>query len=488
MNYTGTGSVWFDDLSLVAIDSMVTPVQRYEDDRPVPAWSEEQKVVGYVCYARDYLRLIFPTSQPSPSEINAPLSCFAAPGEQEPVAFVVRSIRELEDVRVSCSALTSDKQTLLGSDHLLVRSVRYGKKKGQSRWGMFQTDEMVVPLYLSSVNRIHIPPETSQQYWITVRMPRDTVPGRYRGTVTIAAANAKETRLPLEVDVLPFQLREPDHIYWGMYHRPVGDEEFRIGAWHDMREHGMNSVGLCCNLGAQLALEGGEVSVTFDGTGELERSVREYQQAGFVMPIAWLMGSDVMRWCQAQAEGDEQKFADYYRQIIVALLAQGERNRWPEIIIQPIDEPFEHTSRLDEAERCLRILKTVPELRTEEDGPNGNPGTLERLYDLCDVLVYHDGPVLRRGVYDAVGWGAFLRRLRHDGKEVWFYNMDLTGWHPEVLRFGYGFGLSQAGGTGAIQWSYQIAFQPDKPRLVYDKTDSIIYQYPQAGDGPAVRR
>ena len=98
------------------------------------------------------------------------------------------------------------------------------------------------------------------------------------------------------------------------------------------------------------------------------------------------------------------------------------------------------------------------------------------------MLVYHDGPVLRRGTYDAEGWRAFLNRLQHDGKEVWFYNLDLTGWHPEVLRFGYGFGLFQAEGTGVIQWSYQTAFRPNRPELVYEKLDTIIYQYPQVGD------
>ncbi len=51
-----------------------------------------------------------------------------------------------------------------------------------------------------------------------------------------------------------------------------------------------------------------------------------------------------------------------------------------------------------------------------------------------------------------------------------------------MLRFGYGFGLYEAGGTGVIEWSYQTAFRPDKPELVYEKEDTIFYQYPQVGD------
>ncbi len=482
MRYTGIGSVWYDDVSLVPTDRIVAPIQRYEDDRPIPVLTAEQQAKGYVCYVRDYLRLIFPTSVPGQEEIDAPLFCFAAPGEREPVAFAIRSTRELKAVSVTCSALESQGKVAIAREHISVRPVRYGKKEGQSRWGMFHADVMVVPQYLASHKHIDIGRETSQQYWITVSVPKDTPPGRYRAVVTVSAANAGGTQLPLEVEVLPIRLYEPDCVYFGMYHRPVGDDSFRAAAWRDMREHGMTSVGLCCDLDAELTLDGDRVDVTFDGSGDLERSVREYLHAGFTMPIDWLMGSDVLRWCTAQAHGDERRLFDYYRQVIVAILAHGRQNQWPEIIFQPLDEPFEHTSRLDDTEKCLRVLKSIPGVRTEEDGPNGNPDTLERLYDLCDVLVYHDGPVLRRGTYDADGWKAFLHRLRDDGKEVWFYNLDLTGWHPEVLRFGYGFGLFQAGGTGVIQWSYQTAFRPDKPEIVYEKPNTIIYQYPQVGD------
>ncbi len=482
MRYTGTGAVWYDDISLVPTDRIVKPSQRYEDDRVLPALTDEQRAKGYICYGRDYLRLIFPASVPDEEEIAPSLSCFATPGETEPVSFAIRALRDVNGVNVTCTSLENEAGATIAQKHVSIRPVRYGRKEGQSRWGPFHTDPMVVPLYLASYGQVDVAAETSQQYWITIRVPKDAPPGHYRAAVTVSAANAGITQLPLEMEVLPIRLREPDPIYFGMYHRPVGDENFRAAAWRDMRAHGMTTVGLCCNLGAKVALNGERVDVAFDGSGDLERAVREYLDAGFTMPIDWLMGSDVLRWCKEHAHGDKEKLADYYRQIIVAILERGRKNRWPEILFQPLDEPFEHTARLDDAEACLRVLKTIPGVRTEEDGSNGNPQTLERLYDLCDVLVYHDGPVLQRGTYDAGGWNAFLRQLREDRKEVWFYNLDLTGWHPEVLRFGYGFGLYQAGGTGVIQWSYQTAFRPDQPESVYAEPNTIIYQYPPAGD------
>lgn len=482
MRYAGTGSVWYDDLRLTPTDSIKFPRQRYEDDRPRPTWTPGQRKQGYVCFTRNYLRVMFPTSLPDSEEIDKPLACFASLGEREPLTFAVRALRALSGVRVTCSSLRTERGAILPSRRITIRSVRYGVKQGQSRWGMFHTDAMVVPLYLSTRNPVDIPADTTQQFWLTVHVPESASAGLYRGQVTVAPRNAPATHLPVQVEVVPLRLSAPPGIYFGMYHRPVGDDAFRAAAWRDMREHGMTTVGLCCNLGAVLALQGDHVTVRFTGTGDLERAVSEYRAAGFTMPLDWLMGADVLRWCRQQAKGDGDRFARYYRQVIEAVIAHGKQQHWPELIFQPVDEPFEHTKSLEAAEQCLRVLKSIPGVRTEEDGANGNPAALERLYPYCDILVYHDGPVLERGRSDAVGWRTFRQRLRAEGKEVWFYNVDLTGWHPEVLRFAYGFGLYQAGGTGMIEWSYQTAFRPLTPERVYTKHDTIIYQYPPVGN------
>lgn len=484
MGYSGTGAVWYDDLRLAPTDKIEVPIQRYEDDRRMPELTADEQAKGYVCSVRNSLRLIFPTSLPERAEIGRALTCFAAPGEREPMAFAVRALAGLKGLRATCTPLTADDGAAIPAEQVSIRPVRYGRKQGQARWGAFHSDVMVVPLYIAARERVDVAAGNTQQFWVTVHVPDGARAGRYRGTVTVAAGGASTTALPIEVEVLPVQLREPDRVYFGMYHRPVGDDAFRAAAWRDMREHGMNSVGLCSKLGAKLELDGERVRVTFDGNGDLERAVNEYRAAGFTMPIAWLMGGDVRRFAHRNAASDEAKFASYYRQVVEAILAHGKRNDWPELIFQPVDEPFEHPAGMDDTERCLRVLKSIPGVRTEEDGPNGRPENLERVYALCDVLVYHDGPTLRRRVWDADAWRAFLERTRKDGKEIWFYNIDLTGWHPEVLRFGYGFGLYQAGGTGMLEWSYQTAFKPDKPNDVYEKPNTIIYQFPPVGDEP----
>jgi hypothetical protein len=65
---------------------------------------------------------------------------------------------------------------------------------------------------------------------------------------------------------------------------------------------------------------------------------------------------------------------------------------------------------------------------------------------------------------------------------VWFYNLDLTGFHPEVMRFGYGFGLAASGATGVLEWTYQWGYQPNDPGRAYRRLGDYYYVYPPAGE------
>ena len=477
MRNTGTGTAWFDDVELVPTNLTKRPGMQYVDDASMPPVSAAERRRGFVCFRRNPLRLVFPATVPPHADVGAPLAGFAARGEYESLSFGIRAWRQLEDVRVTVSDLIAESgRARIPASAVRVRPVRYLPKKGQSRWGPFADGLLTVPLFLQDRPSVDIAADTSQWFWVDVHVPDDAPAGLYRGQLAIEPSAGDGANIAISVEVLPFRLLEPPDGYFGMYCKVFRDMEAFRRHCRDMREHGMTTLGLCCPLDSSMAFRNGRVQVRFDGTGVLERALDVYRDVGFPAPVVWLMGSDVLRWCSKQGDPPGSAFASCYRQIIEAILAESKRRAWPEIIFQPVDEPFEHTQRLADARRCLEVLKQIPGVRTEEDGPNGNPETLEELYELSDVLVYHDGPVLRRGHFDAAGWEAFLGRLRRDGKEVWFYNIDLTAWHPEVMRFGYGFGLWQAGGTGMIEWCYDW-HRDGQPETAYRPT-SITFAYP----------
>jgi len=476
MRNSGTGTAWFDDVELVPTRLTERPPMQYVDRSPLPPVSAADRERGFVWFRRNPLRLVFPATVPPEADVGAPLSAFATPGEYESLSFGVRALRPLEDVRVTASDLESeDGRAKISASAIRVRPVRYRPKQGQARWGPFASGLLTVPLFLQSRTSVDIPAGTSQWFWVDVHVPDHAPAGHYRGWLTIQPKTGQPAKVPVRFEVLPFRLLEPTGVYFGMYAKVPRDLDVFRRQCEDMRKHGMTTVGLCCPLGSRLTYQDGRVRVRFDGTGTLEQALDVYRDVGFPAPVVWLMGSDVLRWCQKQGDPPGSAFASCYRQVVEAILAEGRRRGWPEIVFQPVDEPFEHTQRLADAKRCLEVLKQIPGVRTEEDGPNGNPSTLEKLYSLTDILVYHDGPVLKRGQFDAPGWEAFLRRLERDAKEVWFYNIDLTGWHPEVMRFGYGFGLWQAGGTGMVEWYYggaPTAYRPSSAAFAYPPTET----------------
>jgi hypothetical protein len=216
----------------------------------------------------------------------------------------------------------------------------------------------------------------------------------------------------------------------------------------------------------------------------------EYLKAGYPEPMVWLMGADIPRYCEKISPLDSPEFAQAYRSVIQQIINHGRNRGWPEIIFQPVDEPFEHADRFPRAKRLLEILKSIPGLRTENDGMNGRRENFDDdFYRLSDCLALHDGPTLRRGRLDMDKWWAFHAKAIADGKRIWFYNIDLTAWHPEPVRFMTGFGPWKSKAHGALEWAYMFPVKESDPAAVYRQPKALLYRFPEApgeSGGPTI--
>jgi len=488
-SYSGTGTFWLDDLELVSVDEMVKPKTVYVDEAEPPAPTAEESQRGFMLFSRNYLRALFPNAVPLGRERVAELKAAACPGEYEPIVFALRALRELRDVRVTVSDLEG-KDGTIPADAVDMRSVRYHPKEGQARWGPFNETLMDVPLFLEQRDNMTMDTDTNQPVWLTVHVPDDARPGSYSGMVAISEANGPGATLPITVEVYPFRLAEPAGITFGMYTRLRSDPAWLAETFADMRAHGMTSIGLCGNSGLAMSVQDGKVAIDWNGESLLERNMAEYTRAGFPEPMVWLMGGDVPAFCEKIAPLDTDEFAEAYRQAIAAIRAHGDEVGWPEIIYQPVDEPFEHAQSLDRAKRLLQILKSIPGIRTENDGMNGAwRNFTEEFYQLSDCLCLHDGPTLDRGQLDMDEWWEFREKTAQDGKLIWFYNIDLTAWHPEPVRFMTGFGLWNSKAEGIIEWAYMFPVKEDDPGAVYSQPGALLYRFPPApgeSGGPTI--
>jgi len=488
-SYRGTGTFWFDDLEVMPVDEIVKPRTVYLDETAPPDPTDEERARGFLLFSRSPVRVLFPNAVPAAEERVQTLSAAACPGEYEPMVLAVRALRDLQGLRVSVGDLTGDAG-VLPAQAVDVRSVRFHPKEGQARWGPFNETLMEVPLFLDKRESLAVAGSRNQPFWLTVHVPADARPDAYSGTVTVEAAGSPGARLPVTVQVYPFTPDEPRGVTFAMYTKMRSHPAWIAETFADLRAHGMTSVALCGNSGLALSVRDGRTVVDWAGESPLERNMDEYTRVGFPEPMVWLMGGDIPKFCETVAPRDTEQFADAYRQVIRAIVEHGKQAGWPEIIFQPVDEPFEHTARLDEGLRLLRILKTIPGVRTEEDGMNGRwENFTEAWYQATDVLVLHDGPTLHRGQLDMAQWWDLHARATADGKTIWFYNLDLTAWHPEPIRFMTGFGLWKSKAAGVIEWAYMFPVKEDDPGAVYSQPKALLYRFPVApgeSGGPCV--
>jgi hypothetical protein len=480
------GTVWFDDVELTTAKEM--PAIRYLSPNPPPKPSEADNARGYISFVRNYLDLMPPTYTPSKAEIEGELAAFCSLGEYEPLSIGVYTLRDLKNVSAVPSDLKTESGATIPAGAVAVRSVRLLYKR--SHYGMH--DRMLVPTFLEAKPIVEAPKGQSRQLWLTIHVPPDAQPGEYRGSVTIHAGGAPDATMPLRLEVLPIRLAEPKGIGLGMYDWPPKDETKEAPCetkFRDMREHGMTMVGLCSNVVGKFDLVDGRGRVAFDGTSGFEKALDAYKGAGFSEPVVWLMGADVKKWALKQGPLESDAFAAAYKGVIESVFAEGKRRDWPETIIQPEDEVFGDPKRFEPCFRCLKLVKEIPGARTEMDGPNTNLERAKLTYPFTDLLVPAYGPLIYgQRVYERQEWREIMAQAHKDQKLIYYYNFDTTGWHPESMRFAFGFYIFATGADGIIEWAY-AGSGPSAYDDFKGKTGTTTFFYPKTDDeqgGPSI--
>ncbi|MBM4048999.1 MAG: hypothetical protein FJ279_28200, partial [Planctomycetes bacterium] len=311
---------------------------------------------------------------------------------------------------------------------------------------------ILMPTYLELAKPLDLPANTAQRFWLTVHVPEDAAPAIYHGRVTLRAEGA-EASIPLRLRVLPFKLDDPPGIAYGPYYRPYqlakqGDlaaqRDFIRRDLQDMRDHGMTSLGLCVGLdSAKVKMDGDKVDLGLDGTSPFEMALDAYRDLRFPEPVCLLTDGAQSFAGKHKLESDE--FASAYRAVTMALNAEAKRRGWPEIILQPVDEPaWQDKAACDRNVRCLQILKQIPGQRTEQDGP-GDKYFHEVAGPLADVWNYN-------GSYASP---EVIKKAKAAGKLIWIYNNDVEGYRPEMMRYTAGFHLAATGSDGVFNWEYR---------------------------------
>jgi hypothetical protein len=212
-------------------------------------------------------RKILPTTYPVPGKLNGEITLRACRGEYQAASFVVHA-------RQSISGLQADPAPLQGVRSAIaaravdIRAVKCWYQAGTAVEDVSHTvltpelllkDDKLVMVDLaarknylrpapasgksspltsnplqgyvcisdkSSENLANIQPQDTQrlqpvdiyansnkQFWVTVHVPEDTLPGIYRGVIKLHAVNAPAREIPVNLTVLPFTLEKASLIY-----------------------------------------------------------------------------------------------------------------------------------------------------------------------------------------------------------------------------------------------------------------------------------
>ncbi|MDD5598793.1 MAG: DUF6067 family protein [Victivallaceae bacterium] len=278
---TGSGSVWFDDLTFeehplppeekekvitrLGIDYYYNP----RNQTPDPALSASVTTGnknGWLLYHRHNPRDTYPDSIPQPAEIfSDEVKNFSTPGQYCALWFSVYALRDLKKIDFKIDKDFSnleDPNKVIKKENTTFRII----KCWPQLTGWSSRTYYIIPELLENFHPMDIKKQTTQSFWIRVKIPEDTAPGTYQGTVLMTDTNGEKQNIRLKINVLPFKLLSPENNFWSIEADDfrwdnMTDEEMKRDIL-DITEYGVTSfAGVCGSYptGYSFLTEGNEI-------------------------------------------------------------------------------------------------------------------------------------------------------------------------------------------------------------------------------------
>jgi hypothetical protein len=455
----GAGEAWFADIKVeaVAVDEAFplgfAPLQWKADDVGEPI--EDQMLLSRTPIERVQL----PTMPPPVRRDDEDLPVLAWPGTAAPASFTIHALRDLAEVRVEVSDLAGEAAAVIPAGAITLHQVCYLHRKCD----LMSTHEyMLVPNHLEPLRPLRVAAGRLQQVWLTVRVPKDAAPGRYRGMVRVTPAGGRTSSMSLSLEVAPIApLTRPGlltalYCYYLPGQTPIELREML----DDMADHGMTCTFLF-NGNYRLPIEQdgrGRATIRWDQRNQLAEFFDAYRDAGFTQTLLMIVPHALLDTARVAGPRFAEVYADLWRQIRDRA---GERG-WATFAVVPCDEGYPYPYA---EQRFELTARSIPALHAAGaavalhalNHPTAGGFRFEREFEaVTDVILATFGhPPGCGGDYRGYrDWTGYRRAMQAQGKRVLFYNPDTTGLHPESTRFAYGVGLWMLQADGMSDWHY----------------------------------
>lgn len=412
--------------------------------------TKDELSTGYIIFARSPLEYVFQESKPKKSEVIKDLSIRVVRNEFEPITFSLYPLRDLGEVKITITDLKSIKAAIY-KDKIKIGYV----DSVEEAIGLPDEKFQKMPTLIRPGNQIKVEAGKSQNFYLTIRVDENVVPGEYEGNIIISPQNGKAKSLPLKITVVPITLTDIPKVDYFMLMTyefteltmPWSKEEKEkiynsaLNILKDYKGHGMTTL----NFHSPFVYIANE-----DGSPNLEdifAGLRAAKEAGFTRPIIWYMGH-LIQTSKPRHPGniigfDDEVYLSRLKYLVKTISEYSRKINGPEVIFLPIDEADDDYQDYQGKRQNITplLLKAIKE-------SGGKTMLTTSKYD-------------QFGQPDYIASGEFnkkeLSAARSNGSKYWMYNNDVTTKcnNPAYARYIYGYYTWMNNIDGMSSWTFQ---------------------------------
>jgi len=356
---------------------------------------------------------------------------FAAIGEYEPFAFLLRPKVTLEEVFITSSDLTGDAGQIPKAN-VVVYSVESSGEMGRK-------------ILMELGRKWDMPAHSTEHFWCTVKVPDDAKPGLYKGKVTVTAKTEEVGLIGILLEVLPIRLEDPPFALGFNYSNPKNQAALEAHL-ADIRQHGMTCVAPLYNF---------HLPIHDANTAELGNFIECYKKAGFPSPLYFATPMD-LQLSSLAGYGDEtsKRWQQKYIQVMRYLHAEVLKHNIP--VLMSIGDELTNKG-LEGVEIAGRLARFVWEELPEIAATSDMNGYMEvmAMAPYLNVATFNngwDGINNHNKGRHLINRQFILELQEKTGAIPWFVNAG-TGRFP----FGFFFWkMTKYGVKGKVEWYYNL--------------------------------
>ncbi len=324
----------------------------------------------------------------------------------------------------------------------------------------------------------HLARDDRAEYRLVFRVPADSPPGDYAGSVSLLPEGGAPEKARARVRVRPFHLDRPKALIAMLYtyefrylerydpafqpqaKRKPADEKADFLARgravvRDMAEHGMTAI--FPHSGVDLLRKHGKLYFP-----DLETSLETAKEMGMTGSPGFFVGDLVNAQFAAVPRFDPRRDPALLLEIAARAADTTRDAGFSSLILVPSDEPNDPDGRKQPvARKLLGRVNHLPGIRLGLTSGSNVYDAPKALADLHQV-----------SIFEAQAPPALWEEMKASGHEVWVYENDSTEGHSALWsRFVFGVWGWRTGLDGITAWTYPLyTFEPyyERPRLDTD--------------------